>query len=101
MPLSCSDLKQLVSGILTLIRHHGGFATKTKPLYRMTHAFENHLDVRQWKLSDDLLRVLTGQINFWLAGVYDGEAVVVSRSYDRCSQMKEDQVGFPRFRLQE
>lgn len=29
-PLSHSDLKQLVSGILTLIRHHGGFATKTK-----------------------------------------------------------------------
>jgi hypothetical protein len=28
--LSRSDLKQLVAAILTLIRHHGGFATKTK-----------------------------------------------------------------------
>ena len=43
------------------------------PLYRMTHAFEGHLDVRQWKLSDDLLRVLAGQITFWLASVYGGE----------------------------
>jgi hypothetical protein len=28
--LSRSDLKQLICGILTQIRHHGGFATKTK-----------------------------------------------------------------------
>ena len=34
------------------------------PLYRMAHAFEGHLDARQWKLSDSLFRVLTGQINF-------------------------------------
>lgn len=43
------------------------------PLYRMTHAFEGHLDAKQWKLSDSLLRVLTGQITFWLTGAYGGD----------------------------
>lgn len=43
------------------------------PLNRMTHAFEGHLDARQWKLSDSLFGVLTGQINFWLTAGYGGE----------------------------
>lgn len=43
------------------------------PLFRMTHAFDGHLEPRQWKLSDNILRVLLGQLGFWLSGVYTGE----------------------------
>lgn len=43
------------------------------PLFRMTHVFDGHLEPSQWKRSDELMRVLTGQIGFWLTGQYVGD----------------------------
>ena len=43
------------------------------PLFRMAHAFDGHLEPCQWKLTDEVLRILVGQVGFWLAGVYGGD----------------------------
>lgn len=43
------------------------------PLSRLTHAFDGHLDACQWKLTDDVMRILAGQIGYWLTGVYGGD----------------------------
>jgi hypothetical protein len=42
-------------------------------LSRITHIFEAHLEPTNWRLSDETLRVLVGQIVFWLTGVYGGD----------------------------
>jgi hypothetical protein len=42
-------------------------------LSRLTHIFEAHLDPTNWRLSDETLRVLIGQIVFWLTGFYGGD----------------------------
>jgi hypothetical protein len=42
-------------------------------LSRLTHIFESHLEPSRWRLSDDVLRVLVGQINPRLTGTYGGE----------------------------
>ncbi len=34
----------------------------------LTHILESHLEPSQGRLSDEVLRVLVGQINFWLTG---------------------------------
>jgi hypothetical protein len=43
------------------------------PLFRMTHAFEGHLEPCQWKLTDSIMRILHGQIGFWMTGEYGGD----------------------------
>jgi hypothetical protein len=42
-------------------------------LSRLTHVFDSHLEPSQLRLSDEVLQVLVGQINFWLTGTYGGE----------------------------
>lgn len=41
-------------------------------LSRVTHIYEAHLDPTRWALSDEVLPVLRGQLNYWLTGNYDG-----------------------------
>ena len=43
------------------------------PLFRMAHSFDGHLEPTQWKLSDDILRILQGQIANWFTGTYEGD----------------------------
>jgi hypothetical protein len=43
------------------------------PLFRMTHAFDGHLEPCQWKLSDPIMQIFRGQIGFWLTGEYAGD----------------------------
>jgi hypothetical protein len=54
---------------------HGGAVEKDSliAMSRLTHIFEPHLEPTQWRLSDEVLQVLVGQINFWLTGTYGAE----------------------------
>jgi hypothetical protein len=40
---------------------------------RLTHTFDGHLDACQWKQADDVMRILVGQLGYWLTGVYGGD----------------------------
>jgi hypothetical protein len=42
-------------------------------LYRMTGIFHAHLEATPWKLSNQILRVLQGQMRFYLTGEYSGD----------------------------
>jgi len=43
------------------------------PLYRLTNAYQSHLEPSEWKLKEPVLRVLQGQVRFYLTGEYAGD----------------------------
>lgn len=41
-------------------------------LTRLTHVFDAHLEPTRWRVSDEVLGVLLGQLDYWLTGNYGG-----------------------------
>jgi hypothetical protein len=43
------------------------------PLFRLTNVYQAHLEPTVWRVSEEVLEVLLGQMKYYLEGVYDGK----------------------------